>query len=191
LIQTCCATCLRQYAHCTGIGYWTAAQMKWTGSKLARVKPRVGYISYGQSSVQDIRLVVRYHSNHSIWRAMLAGVSSSNWSKLVLLDGSHNFLTGSIPTGIYHLPVLAYLGLSHNRCDPCCRCCCYTVPCCTVPYCASRTAVAVHFTEGVHGCRQVACGSSTAYIYCWLLKPLRAWCAEPSAACESCRRSAC
>lgn len=38
-----------------------------------------------------------------------------NWSRLVVLDASHNTLSGSIPSGLYHLPVLAYLSLSHNR----------------------------------------------------------------------------
>lgn len=51
----------------------------------------------------------------------LPDVSASNWSRLVVLDASYNQLTGSIPSGVYHLPVLTYLSLSHNRLAQTCR----------------------------------------------------------------------
>jgi Leucine-rich repeat (LRR) protein len=85
------------------------------GSKLEMLKVRNNQLRGPLDPLTDCTALTQLDVSGNTLSGGLAEVEPGNWSKLVVLDASHNQLTGSIPPEVYHLPVLAYLSLAHNR----------------------------------------------------------------------------
>lgn len=96
-----------------------------SGSRLEMLQVRNNRLSGYLTPLAACSALTQLDVSGNNFTGGLSDVKPGNLSRLVVLDASHNKLTGSIPPAVYHLPVLSYLSLSHNRwaaCHPChCR----------------------------------------------------------------------
>lgn len=86
-----------------------------SGSRLEMLQVRNNRLSGHLTPLAACSALTQLDVSGNTFTGGLSDVKPGNWSRLVVLDASRNRLTGSIPPAVYHLPVLAYLSLSHNR----------------------------------------------------------------------------
>jgi len=86
-----------------------------SSSRLEMLQVRNNRLSGPLTALSNCSTLTLLDVSGNRFSGTLPDVSASAWSRLVVLDASYNQLTGPIPSGVYHLPVLTYLSLSHNR----------------------------------------------------------------------------